>query len=157
MKLKSILEDIEILKPRRSKEERWKNRIVVIQKEIQKYIKDGCVGDLDLEGTPIEKLPDNLKKVGGDLYLDGTKIKFLPDDLVVDENLWLNNTPIETLPRNLKVGRYLNLGFTKIESLPNDLVVGGSLILNNTLITAKYSREEIKKMAPKVNDIYIYY
>ena len=53
-----------ILIPRRieGRAERWK---MMINRQIQQYIKNGSVGDLNLVETPIEKLPDNLIKVGG--------------------------------------------------------------------------------------------
>ena len=56
-KFNLILEEQEeqerVLIPRRSKEEREKNYILVTQRKIQQYIKKGSVGDLDLFDTPI--------------------------------------------------------------------------------------------------------
>ena len=49
--------------------------------------------NLDLEYTPISKLPDNLS-VGGDLNLRYTPISKLPDNLSVDRDLYLSHTPI---------------------------------------------------------------
>jgi hypothetical protein len=112
-----------ILVPRRSKERS-------LQK-IQRYIKNGCKGDLDLHGRPIIKLPDNLKKVGGSLHLFGTQIKALPDNLKVGGSLNLHGTPIKTLPDGLNVGRNLDLGGTQIKTLPNDLKVEGKIIGKN--------------------------
>ena len=71
-------------------------------------------GNLDLRGTQIQSLPDNLT-VGGSLYLRGTQIQSLPD--------------------NLTVGGYLDLEGTQIQSLPDNLTVGGSLDLRGTQIT----------------------
>ena len=51
-------------------------------------------GDLDLEGTNITELPDNLT-VGGYLYLEGTKITELPDNLIVGGGLHLEWTNIK--------------------------------------------------------------
>ena len=150
MKLKTILEDLDILKPSRSPEERQKNWIVTVQKQIQNYIKGGCVGNLDLRETPIQRLPDNLKKVGGNLHLSLSKIQELPDDLVVNGDLWLNDTPIERLPKNLKVGGDLWLSRSKIQELPDGLVVKGNLWLDKTPISEKYSKEEVRKMVPGV-------
>ena len=107
IKLTDLLEN-DILKPRRSPEERQKNYRIATQKRIQKYIKDGSKGDLDLSGTPIKKLPDNLK-VSGDLNLYKTPIEKLPDNLQIGDSLDLGGTPIKKLPDNLKVGGYLNL------------------------------------------------
>jgi hypothetical protein len=180
IKLSNILKEIEatnkILVPKRSPEEREKNYLIVIQKQIQQYIKDGSKGNLDLGGDPITSLPDNLKHVGGYLNLENTKITSLPDNLEVEDDLYLTNTPISSLPKNLKIGGYLDLYGTKITSLPNDFKVGGNLYLRNTPITSlpdnlevggglylgytpiskKYTEEEIRKMVPGVKgSIYI--
>ena len=124
-----LLEDENILIPRRSKEERSKNHIIALQKKIQQYIKDGSRGNLYLNNTPIQSLPDNLS-VGG--------------------NLWLTKTPIQSLPNNLSVGGSLDLRYTPIQSLPSDLSVGGSLDLRFTPIARKYNEEEIRKMVSNV-------
>lgn len=139
IKLINILEEIQsnkILIPRRSKEERDKNYLNVINKQIQQYIKDGGKGDLDLHNTPITSLPNELKVVGGNLYLAYTKITSLPDGLTVGGNLYLHDTPIISLPDGLKVG--------------------GDIYLNNTEIQNKYTREQIRQMYPGVEgDIYL--
>ena len=69
-----------------------------MKKQIEKFyeltgyqliIKDGKPyygGDLDLRGTAITSLPDNLT-VGGGLYLQGTAITSLPDNLTVGGGL----------------------------------------------------------------------
>jgi hypothetical protein len=82
-----------ILIPRKTGEERKRNHRFSIQKKIKKYIKDGSNGSLDLRGSPVEELPDNLK-VGGDLDLQNTPIEELPDNLKVGGSLNLNNTPL---------------------------------------------------------------
>ena len=50
-------------------------------------------GSLDLSGTGITSLPDNLT-VGGSLYLSGTGITSLPDNLTVGGSLDLSGTGI---------------------------------------------------------------
>lgn len=131
-----LKEDNKILVPRRSPEERQKNHIIAIQKQIQQYIKDGSQGDLDLSNTPITSLPNNLKVVGGGLWLTDAKITSLPDNLQVGDDLILMDTPITSLPNNLQV--------------KNDLY------LRNTPISKKYSQEEIKQMVPGVEgNIYV--
>jgi hypothetical protein len=124
-----LMESNQILIPRRSAEERSKNHLITIQKQIQQYIKDGSKGNLYLLKTPITSLPDNLK-VGGDLYLFKTKITSLPNNLKVGGNLYLSETPIT--------------------SLPGDLQVGGVLHLSKTPISKKYSKEQINSMVPGV-------
>ena len=60
-------------------------------------------GGLDLRGTPITSLPDNLH-VGNDLDLYGCKnLTSLGDNLSVEDDLNLSYTPIEYLPDNLVV------------------------------------------------------
>ena len=88
---------------------------------------------LDLEGTVIRQLPDNLT-VGGDLYLSGTAIQQLPDNLTVGGWLYLRDTAIQQLPDNLAVGGDLDLRGTAIQQLPDNLTVGGWLYLNGTAI-----------------------
>jgi hypothetical protein len=155
IKLLDLLEN-KILVPIRSKEERQKNYLIAIQKKIQQYINGGSKKDLDLYNTPITSLPNNLK-VGGNLDLYNTKITSLPNNLQVGRGLYLYNTPITSLPNNLKVGGNLDLNNTKITSLPNNLQVGGNLYLYNTPISKKYTKEQIKQMAPGVKgDISIF-
>ena len=155
IKLISILRENNILIPRRSPEERGKNYEIATQKKIQQYIKDGSKGNLDLNGTPITSLPDNLT-VGGGLYLNGTPITSLPDNLTVGGYLDLRNTKIISLPDNLTVGGGLDLSGTKITSLPDNLTVRGNLYLNDTPISKKYSKEQIRKMVPGVKgEIYL--
>ena len=64
-------------------------------------------GNLDLSGTSITELPDNLT-VGGVLDLSGTKITALPDNLTVGVGLDLSDTKI-TNPtvKRLRHGEYV--------------------------------------------------
>ena len=119
-----------------------------MKQEIEKFrketgvdlvIKDGKPfygGSLDLRGTGITALPNNLT-VGGYLYLRGTGITALPDNLTVGGSLDLSGTGITALPDNLTVGDYLDLeNCTGITALPDNLTVGGYLDLSGTGITA---------------------
>ena len=81
--------------------------------EIQEYIKNGMIGDLNLQFAPITSLPNNLT-VGRDLYVNLTKITKLPDNLTVGGSLHLYRAPITTLPPNLKIGGDLDLGRTPL-------------------------------------------
>ena len=47
IKLTNILQE-SVLTPRRSKEDREKNRVIAVQKMIQQYIKNGSEGNLNL-------------------------------------------------------------------------------------------------------------
>ena len=86
-------------------------------------------GDLDLRGTRITKLPDNLT-IRGCLDLEGTQIKELPDNLYVDGWLDVHGTKIKELPDNLVVGGWLSLRGTQITELPKSLKVYGKIIEN---------------------------
>ena len=73
----------------------------------------------------------------GNLDLRGTSITTLPDNLTVGGFLDLSGTSITTLPDNLTVGGSLDLEGTSITTLPDNLTVGGSLYLNGTGITRR--------------------
>jgi len=79
--------------------------------------------DIDLRGTKITSLPDNLSVVG---YLDlrGTQITSLPDNISVGDSLDLRGTQITSLPDNLSVGDYLYLRGTQItkSKVPKHLI-----------------------------------
>jgi hypothetical protein len=112
-------------------------------KTLEKMMKENG-GSLDLRGTGITSLPDNLT-VGGSLDLENcTGITSLPDNLTVGGYLDLRGTGITSLPDNLTVGGYLDLRGTGITSLPDNLTVGGSLYLRGTGITNE--RKELKKV-----------
>ena len=95
----------------------------------------GLIQSVDLIGTNITSLPDNLY-VGGYLDLYGIGIAKLPDNLHVDGGLNLANTAITSLPDNLHVGGYLDLRGTRITKLPDNLHVGFRLDLQGTGITS---------------------
>ena len=108
-------------------------------------------GSLDLRGTPITSLPDNLT-VGGSLYLYGTQITSLPNNLTVGGWLDLSGTHITSLPENLTVGGWIDLRKTPIESkeqeakkikrLKNgDYVEGRYLYCDNAMIHVKRKRK----------------
>lgn len=130
-----LLEDTnKILTQRRSPEERQKNYIIAINKKIQQYIKEGSMGHLDLRGTPITSLPDNLI-VGGGLHLSGTKITSLPSGLEVKADLVISDT--------------------KITSLPADLIVGENIFIYRTPLDNNNTIKQIEQMAPGIKGIII--
>lgn len=103
--------------------------------EEAKEIMKNSDGNLDLSGTGITTLPDNLT-VGGWIDLRDTGVNALPDDLTVGGWLDLGNTKITALPDNLTIGGSLDLRCTGITALPDNLTVGGWLDLRDTGITA---------------------
>jgi len=110
-------------------------------------------GFLDMEGTHVMSLPNNLRFVGGDLNLTNSKVSVLPDGLVVDGDLLLEGSAVRVLPYGLRVSGSvyggseitslsenividgdLSLLFAPITKLPESLSVGGDLYLPNTPI-----------------------
>ena len=76
--------------------------------------------------------------VAGNLDLEKTNIETLPDNLNIEGTLYLDHTPIKTLPKNLKVGGNLFLTDSSIEKLPKDLEVFGDLVIRHTPLANKY-------------------
>ena len=151
IKLLDILEN-KVLIPRRSKEERQKNHVIAVQKQIQQYMQQGSVGDLDLDHAPITSLPDNLV-VGGYLKLRKVPIVELPKNLEVKRGLFAIGSKIKTLPDNLQVGEELYLTRTLVDSIPRNLRVGGNLHIESTPLAKKYTQEELKDMLPGVKGL----
>lgn len=90
-------------------------------------LKDDLVikDDLDISFSDITSLPDNLT-IKGDLNIIGCEFESLPDNLTVKEYLFIENT--------------------KIDSIPKNLIVSGGFFVKNTPLSAKYSKDMIKKM-----------
>ena len=91
---------------------------------------------------------ENAKKMmdrEGNLDLRGTQITALPDNLTVGGWLDLSGTQITALPDNLTVGGWLDLSGTQITALPDNLTVGGGLDLRGTQITA-HERKKVKHL-----------
>ena len=132
--LKEEIEKNDLIVPRRleDRSERYKR---IAYKWIQDYIKNGSKGDLNLNNSPIESLPSNLKTVGGDLDLSNSQIKILPEGLTVGGSLDLRKTLIKNLPSGLIITNSLDLDSTKILELPDDLTVGSILDIRNTEIS----------------------
>jgi hypothetical protein len=156
IKLKSILLENNILISRRNTEERLKYYRAALYKKVKNYIKNGCKGDLDLSYTPIDRLPDELTRVGGNLELEHTNIKKLPDTLTnidgcldiassdikslpsgltIRGHLYADNASIEELAPDIKVYDYVSLFKCPISRLPDNLYVENSLFLNFTRIS----------------------
>jgi hypothetical protein len=70
--------------------------------------------------------------IDGDLDLCGSKITSLPDNLYVSGYLDLRNTGIRVLPDNLQVGSWLDLDYSLVEEIPNNLKVGDFLSIHST-------------------------
>ena len=100
-----------------------------MRQEIEKFRKETGVNLIIKDGKPF---------YGGSLDLRGTGITALPDNLTVGGYLDLRGTGITALPDNLTVGGSLDLeNCTGITALPDNLTVGGSLDLRGTGITGE--------------------
>lgn len=102
-------------------------------------VKDGhpyYPGFINLSGSQIESLPDNLE-VG--MFLDASKssLRELPSGLKVNDNLYLAGSAIIALPANLVVEGDLDLKDTKITEIPETIKVKGDIIMpDGTKISA---------------------
>ena len=125
------------------------------------------VGDLNLEGSNIRKLPKYLYvtgylnlydckqltelpdklHVGGSFWIDYSNITELPEYLHVRHNLDLQDCKeLIKLPNGLHVGESLDLRGTNISELPNDLYIGWNLFIKGTPLAENYTVDEIRKM-----------
>ncbi len=86
--------------------------------------------------TPIKKLPNNLKRVGGFLDIQCTEITKLPSGIIIDS--------------------FLDIEYTKISELPNDIIIYGNLYCYGSALSEKYTVEEIKNKWNIHGDVYNY-
>jgi hypothetical protein len=133
VKLKLLLYESKILIPRRTPEEREKTLIAEQYRMIQRYIKDGCRGDLILRNSPIKILPDNLTHTNGSVDLAFSKIEDLNNLERVDGYLSLYKCKnLKSLGKLNIVSTLLNLDYSGIETLNNLEYVYSSLWLHDT-------------------------
>jgi len=114
-----------------------------VQSVIQKYIKDGNKGDLDLSGLKLTKLPDKLKNVsvGRSFYCHGNKLTSLANaPRSVGGNFWCSGNPNLTslvgAPRS--VGNFIcsgNPNLTSLVGAPSS-VVGDFVCSYNPKLTS---------------------
>lgn len=103
-------------------------------------------GNLNLRYTDIESL-DGLTSVKGNLDLYGSSIKSLGNLTSVGGDLGLYHTSsLESLGNLISVGKDLSLYNSNIQSLGKLKYVGRDLTLRGTLLSKKYSEEEIRSM-----------
>jgi hypothetical protein len=132
VKLKSLLYENKILVPRRSPEEREKTHIAEHYRIIQRYIRDGCRGSLNLAKSPIKILPDNLTHVGGHLSLYESKIEDLNNLDKVDGYLYLSVCKnLKSFGKLREVKESIFFSKTLLTKVPDFIVnVNGDLGLN---------------------------
>jgi hypothetical protein len=83
------------------------------------------VGDLDLSGAQITRLPHNMG-IDGSLNISGTNITELPNDFHVHGNLDISNTPIRELggTGELTVGGYINANNSRVSEIGDEVYIG---------------------------------
>ena len=127
IKLLDLLEN-KILVPRRSKEERDKKFMIITQKKIQQYIKDGSHGDLWLDSISFKKLPDELTTVGGNLVLNYSELESLNNLQSVGGNLWMVECKNFKSFGNLEyIGGNLRASSAPIKSFDKIKYIGGEV------------------------------
>lgn len=82
----------------------------------------------------------------GEFSLNSVNVAFLPKVLKVKDYFDLSYTNIKRLPEDITAEYILTLDFSEMEEIPVRLKVGGNLFLENTPLSKKYSKEEIRKM-----------
>lgn len=108
-----------------------------LNSQLEKFKKEtGCMlglknkkpyhaGFLNLKGTVISSLPDNLT-VGESLHLNGTAITSLPDNLTVGRSLYLENTAItDTSKVNYNIPNFFewrNCEYIKVDGIFSKVV-----------------------------------
>ncbi len=65
----------------------------------------------------------------GDIYLDGTKAEYIPDNLRVHGGLFIWDSEISSLPQGLTLDS-LSLDNTRVSTLPRDLQVSNVILMN---------------------------
>ena len=127
IKLRSLLKENNILIPRKL-EDRTEQRKRIDFQRVQEYIKKGSKGDLNLRGTFLTKLPDNLTKVGGGLDVSHSPIEDLNNLEYVGGFLNAHSSKLKSLPPKLtRIGGDLSLTKCPINNIDNLEYVGGSL------------------------------
>jgi hypothetical protein len=112
-------------------------------------------GDLDLRDTDVETL-ENLVRVEGSLDLGSTRIKTLGNLEYVGGSLSLEEClNLKSLGKLKYVGRWLDLRKTELKSFGDLEYVGGSLDLERSLLSKKYTEEQIRRMVNVIGRIYI--
>jgi hypothetical protein len=111
-------------------------------------------GDLNLKHSEIESL-GNLTSVGGGLNLFNSGIESLGNLTSVGGYLYLYQSDIKSLGNLTSVGGYLDLTYCNIKSLENLTSVGGNLDLEDTPLSKKYTKDEIRSMVEVGGEIYL--
>ena len=93
---------------------------------IYEYVKNGSVGDLELDGSTLTHLPNWLVEVEEDLILTNSNIEDIPDSLKIKGSIFAINSKLKEFRRSVVFGD-LDLDSTAIAKLPDGLIVHGYL------------------------------
>ena len=142
MKKETIIKIIEFLEKEENKPKPFAYKVKINHPFTEEEL--NIKGDLDLNQSSIESLPNGLR-VKGHLWLFGSGIKTLPEGLYVDGWMDVSHTYIKSLPDNLYVGGHLWFKYSSIGEIPKNLYVGGELDIEETPLAKKYTDEEIRR------------
>lgn len=92
-------------------------------------------GYVNVAQTNITSLPKSLTRVNGLLDISGTKVESLIDNLVVMGNMIMVNCHITTLPKGFVVHGDFCAGSSMLEYIPDDARFGGDIDLIDSAIT----------------------
>jgi hypothetical protein len=94
--------------------------------KIYNYVKNGCIGDLNLVYSTLTHLPSWLVEVEGDLILTNSNIEEIPDSLILHSGIIAENSKLKVFNRKY-VNGHLDLDNCKITKLPDHLIINGYL------------------------------
>ena len=77
---------------------------------------------IDLDGTLIHKIPNNLH-IKGSLKLNNSNVEKLPNKLFIEERLFLQNSRIEEIPNDIFVEKSIYMDSNLLKNIPDDLGV----------------------------------
>ena len=150
----------------------------IVELKLKNFEEKGFKGYLDLSSTNIKKIPEHWRVIYGNVNLYNCKLTSLGNIQTVGGSLNLYQSTsltslgkLETVGDNFnlyycisltslgnlkKVGGYINLeDCKKIESLPENLEVKGEIYIRHSGL-AKYSKEELDVMYPKLKGKWIF-
>jgi len=143
IKQKTVYNFFKFLEDKRGEKMPFLFKLVLDPESISKkelYIED----NLDIEGVPVKKLPNNLK-IEGAIVMHRAKIKTLPDDIEVGLGVYASYSELEYLPNNLHTEDVICNG-SKLQDIPYNFKLDGTFNVSNTPLSKKYTEEEIRKL-----------
>ena len=93
---------------------------------IYNYVKTGSTGDLDMQYSKLQYLPNWLTIVFGVLDIHKSNIEDIPDSLEITDSIYASDSKLKEF-RRTETARSLLLDYSKITKLPDNLIVHGYL------------------------------